>query len=243
MTFSVVTANLWRENPQIERDLATLVRNGAEVNALNEAWPWADEIEAAARAGYQTIATRARKPVRSNAMLVRGDVQVLDWRAEVLSRAVGRSPERSWTEADLRIGGFDVTVLNTHANAGVQAGPAKPRELPRVREYIAGSKRITTRAAALRAQGKRVIVLGDLNWAWSPRVVQWRHSPKAAFGRIGFVSQYDYDQLDRPKGDLRPIEYVLFHPADFAYKGQRFVTPEKSDHPWTECDLAIKPKP
>ena len=47
MTFSVVTANLWRENPQIKRDLATLVRNGAEVNGLNEAHPFADEIEAA----------------------------------------------------------------------------------------------------------------------------------------------------------------------------------------------------
>lgn len=243
VTFSVVTANLWRENTQINRDLATLVRNGAEVNGLNEAWPFADEIEAAARNGYQSIGTRSRKPVRSNAMLIRDDVELLDWRAEVLSRAVGKTPERAWVEADLRIGGHDVTAICTHSNAGVQAGQATPEDLPRVPVTVAGFRRLTARCNALHKAGKRPIVLADLNWSWTPRAVQWAWSPKAAFGRIGFVSQYDYGQLDRPKGDRRPIEYVLFHPADFTYKGQRFVTPEKSDHPWHEVDLTIKENP
>jgi endonuclease/exonuclease/phosphatase (EEP) superfamily protein YafD len=241
VALSVVTANLWRDNPQIGRDLTTLLSHGADLIGCNEAAGFADEIEAAcARFGYTPIATTGRRAAKQNPVLVKGGVVVHDREVRTISRAVGDSPERTGIAARCEVGGAKVALLNVHMNSHVQAGAAKPHDLPRVREYVAAMKVLTAWVRELRAEGYRVIVTGDLNWSWSSRAAQWAFSPVRVFGQLGMVSQYDYGVLPRPKGDERPIEYVLFDPREFAYAGQRFVGPEKSDHPWHEVDLTIK---
>lgn len=152
---------------------------------------------------------------------------------------MGTSPERDALGATFTLDGVRRAHINAHMNSHVQAGPAKAHDLPRVAEYVAGAKVLTAWVAELEAAGYVVTVTGDLNWAWSARPVQWAYSPVRVFGRIGFVSQYDYGVLPRPKGDARAIEYVLFRPNGYDVT-QRFVTPEKSDHPWVEVTLTEK---
>lgn len=244
MTFSVVTANLWKRNPQIERDLAVLVGTGAEFIGLNEALNFTPEIqEAARRSGYRLVGNGAGKRERQVPVLVRDDIPG-DWQQRILSRHVDEgatsSPERVGTAVRATVRGRKVAVLNFHANAGVQAGPARPHRLARVAEFRRGTRRLTAWVRELEADGYAVIVLGDLNWAWTSRAAQWLWSPRRVFRRLGMVTQYDMDNPPRPKGDRRRIEYVAWSPRRFRYVRQNYVTPEKSDHPWIEVTLAIK---
>lgn len=243
-TLTVVTANIWRGNPQPARDVRTLYATGADIIAFQEAAGDADTIvDQAARAGYQVTGATGRYADRDNPVALHDDITVHGTDIRTLSDAVGDSPIRKATCVRFEHGGRPVALINFHANSHVQEGPADPRELPRVREYTDAMRLLEAWVRELRAAGYAVVVVGDLNWAWTGRARQWKWSPEAVFARLGMVTQYDHGMLPRPRGDARAIEYIAWHPADARFVGQRFVTPEKSDHPFHETTLTLKEKP
>lgn len=200
---------------------------------------WSRQVrEAAAASGYQAFGTDGEERwQRQNPVLIRGDVTVRGSETRQMCEAVGTSPARSAVAVRFERDGLRWAVINTHMNSHVQASRTEPRHLPRKGQYREHAIRLTEWVEELRGQGYRVIVAGDLNWAWSPQPLQWWWSPKAVFGRLGMVSQFEYGLLPRPKGDRRAIEYVLFHPDDATCTSQRFITPEASDHPWHAVTL------
>jgi endonuclease/exonuclease/phosphatase (EEP) superfamily protein YafD len=230
-----ITANVWKDNPKIEPDLRLLVNQGAFAIGINEGQRFKDQIDRiAARGGYRVYGSDY-----GTAILLHEDVREVRIRTNNISDPVGDSPRRKVTEALFTLHGHEYVIQNTHMNAHVQAGQHKPQDLPRVQEYIDGMKIVTGMAARHREQGRRVITMGDMNWAWSPwDLRQWLWSPQAAFKRrAGMKCQFDKGMLPRPKADGRPIEYVFWHPKDFTFVSQKFIGPESSDHPFHEVTL------
>jgi endonuclease/exonuclease/phosphatase (EEP) superfamily protein YafD len=238
--FSVITANLWRDNRHVEEDLALLTATKAHVIGINEGADFVEEI--AAVEGYQVFyGTELDKRVtRNNPILVRDDIVVHGQGHLQINDEVGDSPARSAKYVKFEFAGEKRAVVNLHANAGVQEGPARPRRLPRVREYIKSMVAVTNLVKGLEAEGYKVVVLGDLNWSWTRRAAQWTWAPKVVFGRIGYLAQFEHSTAPaRPKGSRRAIEYVLYRPDDLAVWSQNFVEGEHSDHPHHQVTFSL----
>jgi endonuclease/exonuclease/phosphatase family metal-dependent hydrolase len=234
-----ITANIWRENPKAMSDLRKLLSQGAEVVGLNEARNFAEAIERIAPGkGYVSFGAGPGNR-HNNPVLIHDDVRVIDFERRTVSDGIGDSPERTAVCLKFQIGDEKFAVINTHFNSHVQKDKNTPWKLPRVDEFIEATKEVTRWVNRLRKQGYKVVVMGDLNWAWMKRSAKaWWWSPQRAFRRrSGLICQFDKKLLPRPRGDARPIEYVLWHPDDFVYLGQKFVKPEHSDHPFHEVTL------
>lgn len=242
---SVITANIWRENPKGMRDLRLLLSQHATVVGLNEARNFAEAIERIAPGKGYTAYGAGPGNRHNNAVLIHDDVRVLDFERRVISEGIGDSPERTAVALKFEVDGTKYAIINTHFNSHVQKDPNTPWALPRVDEFVEGIKEIARWVNRLRKQGFKVIVMGDMNWAWMKRRFRaWWWSPQRAFRRrSGLVSQFDYRMLNRPRGDERPIEYVLWHPDDFKYVGQKFIKGEHSDHPFHEVTLHPRKAP
>lgn len=239
---TIVTANLWRENPRAEHDIRLLVGQGSSSIGINEGRKYASELRTIGTRNGYTVHGEGSTNNGNNPVLLQDSFTVRDVERRVISDRVGISPARTCLGVK-----FEATHryahLNTHFNSHVQEGRADPHELPRVDEYIDGTREVTGWARWLRKHGWRVVVTGDMNWAWMARGAKaWWWSPQRAFKRrCGMICQFDKKMLPRPKGDRRPIEYVFWHPDDFAYQGQNFIKGEHSDHPFHE--VALRPRP
>jgi hypothetical protein len=241
---SFTTANLWRENKRPGHDIRLLCKQGTTSVGLNEARKFHQMIDRIARSnGYDAFGT-APGNKGNNPVLLQDDIKVIDVERRTISEEVGISPARTALCVKFKIDKRKYAHINTHFNSHVQEGPANPHELARVGEYIDGIKEVTRWVNRLRKQGFYVVVTGDMNWAYRRRSLKnWWWSPQRAFRRrSGLVCQFDYRVLKRPKGDRRPIEYVLWHPDDFKFRGQHFIRGEHSDHPFHEVTLQPRPK-
>lgn len=240
----IITANLWRENPKAAEDLATLAKERAHVIGLNEAAKHTELIGKVE--GYQAIYGRADGPKRAryvelqNPILLRSDIKVLEQGRFLVSRKVGRSPERSLVWVTFEHAGEKRAHINTHFNSHVQAGASKPHKLPRVAEYVRGIRRTKRLVRRLQELGYKVTVSGDMNWSWTKRRSQWAFSPKRQFRQVGLTAQFAFDNDPaRPKGDRRRIEYI-FSGDDLVAAEQHMVTPEHSDHPFHCVHYIVK---
>lgn len=224
----IVTANLWRENPNIRGDLRLLSKSGAHIIGCQET------AHIAPVTGYRWVPGGTRD-VRT---LVRTDIEVVEHGTELISQAVGISPERHVQWFVYKWHGVLRAHVNTHWNSHVQAGAAKPYHLPRLAEYIKGARKVAALVANLRAQGYAVTVTGDLNWSYTAGH-QWRWAPRVVFGHVGLTSQYEAARhpILRP-GGKRPIDYVFFDRHDLRLVAQRLIDGEHSDHAWQLCEFA-----
>ncbi len=96
-------------------------------------------------------------------------------------------------------------------------------------------KNLTKLVEQLVAEGERVTVAGDLNWAWTTRAVRWVWSPKQVFKRLGL--DMSWAAKSAPKGGSlgsRRVDYVAYDRDDLTIAAQRIVTDEHSDHRWPE---------
>lgn len=230
---TLITANLYRKNTQVEKDLAVLAATRAHAIALNEAHPFAAEI--AAVEGYRAYygSQLTEKVARTNPILMREDIKVTGEGYVKISEAVGKSPARAAVYVKYEYAGKKLALVNVHANSHVQRGKAKPYRLPRVREYIRGMVTLGNLVQSLEGQGYVVNVAGDLNWSYTPGPVQWLWSPRVVLGKLGYASQFGHKtDPKRPKGDQRRIEYVFYKPDEMTIHSQHFVGPERSDHPF-----------
>lgn len=231
----IITANLWKDNPAIEADLAVLAATRAHIIGCQEAARFTRLLRNVE--GYQWVVVPGES--QTAGVLVRDDVEVVEHGFRQISEAVGISPARGAQWVVYKWHGILRAHVNTHWNSHVQLGAATPRTLPRVREYIKGTWAVTALVSELKAQGYPVTVTGDLNWSYTAQRRQWWYAPRQVFGRLGFVAQFAAatNPWPRPKGDRREIEYVFYEPSDLTLVAQRFVEGEHSDHPWHLCEF------
>lgn len=250
---SFATANLWNQNPEPEADITRLLTCGLDAVGLNEAWPYSDLIaDLSYRYGYTAHGHDTANPAEVILLSDRfTDVEVEQrqtayWTGRYISEGGAQINRHGiaarWTDCGKRY-----ALLNIHLNTSAQDSRdwAKPNPvLPadELQSYADSVKRSSGWARRLRAEGCRTVVVGDTNWAYStPMRDAWKWSTQKAFRRrAGMRSQYQYEMLPRLKGDKRPVEYVLWSAEDFKYVGQRFITPEHSDHPFHRVDLTPK---
>lgn len=238
--YSVITANVFKKNAHIARDLGVLAATRAHVIGLNEAWPFGQEL--ASLAGYRPYygTLPEERVTRTNPILVREDIEVHGEGFLVINDRVGKSPARGATYVKFTLHGEKRAHVNLHANAHIQQGPAEPRRLPRVREFIDSMKALTSLVQGLEAEGYRVTISGDLNWSWTRGKRQWTWAPRVVLAGLGYKAQFQHHtDLERPKGDQRRIEYVFYKPDDLTILEQRFVGPEHSDHPYHQVTFTL----
>lgn len=243
-------ANLWRENPKIERDLYKLLGDrAAHLVAFNEAGDFTREIRAAATAcGYTVHGDTGTRAERMNPIAVRNDIRVFGTRVHQMCDQVGRpphiSPARHATAVIYQFGP-DVRVhVNTHANSHVQHGN-HPRNLPRVAQYVDHMKRLTQLITEDRRYGnpRKVTVSGDLNWSYSARILGWYWTPRRTFRRLGMSVQWaGRGAPQRGSHGRRRIDYIAHDPRDLAITSQRLLDGH-SDHRWPEVHYTVKETP
>ena len=237
---AVITANLFKNNRHAADDLALLAGTGAHIIGINEGKNFADLIQAldGYTAYYGNQGTG--RPEQANPTLVRDDITVHGEGYTEISEAVGKSPGRAAVHVKYDFHGQKRAHVNLHANSHVQDGQATPHRLPRVREYIRGQQATAALIRGLEEEGYAVTITGDLNWSWTRRARQWTWAPKVVFGALGYRAQFEHDTNPaRPKGDPRPIEYVLYKPSDLTIESQSFVEGEHSDHPFHAVTFVI----
>lgn len=237
-TISVIQANIYKFNEDVRHDIRKLVKQGAMAVCLNEAQNFIRDVERiGGNNGYALYGTDRGKGGTS--ILLHDDIPNVRTVQKHICNAVDPYPGRIATCIKFRIDGEKYAIINVHFPAAVQEGIRTPVDHGIVAEFINGEKIVTAWANRLRDKGFRVIVIGDMNWAYVPwNLRPWFWSPQSAFDRrCGMTCNYDEETLPRPIGDKRAIEYVFWHPDDFEYISQRFVGPESSDHPFIEVVL------
>lgn len=245
----IISANLWRENEHVAEDLEEIRKMRPHLVGVNEGANFVAEITAVE--GYQACygidpklkLKNAKRDQLQNPILVRDDVKVTAQGRLMVSAAVGTSPGRSAVWVAYEYGGEKRAHVNTHFNSHVQAGAARARNLPRVTEYIKGVRRVRRLVKALKAQGYKVTLTGDMNWGFLKRRKPWVYSPQVVFKKVGLRAQFAHKtDPARPKGDRRRIEYVFADPKDLVLAGQRFVKREHSDHPYHSVSYFLQEK-
>lgn len=238
-TLSIVCANLWRENQHITDDLDVLAGTKAHLLGCQEAFLFTAPLRQVP--GYQMVVGGREKDLRQTPILVRDDIQIIGRGHRVISDRVGPSPERGADYVLFEFAGQKRAHINTHMNSHVQQSATVPYNLPRVKEYIQGMRRVKKLIKELEAAGYKVTISGDLNWSWTVGKRQWAWAPRRVFKKLGYVAQFeDITDLPRPKGDPRRIEYILYRPEDLTILSQSFVLGEHSDHPWPLVTFVVK---
>ena len=128
--------------------------------------------------------------------------------------------------------------IQTHTNAHIEDG-GKPRTLPRVTQDIRHLANLTTLVKELRAQGYKVTVAGDFNWAYRTGKV-WANAPRVVFWRLGMW--VNWANKTAPAGGSlgsRRIDYLAHDDADLRIAGQHIVSGEHSDHRWLVVNYKI----
>jgi hypothetical protein len=225
----IVTANIWRENPEPNSDIALLASTEAHIIGLNEARKFVPRLQK--MPGYQCFAV-GEGHLLNNPILVREDIKVTEAHSHVMCYAVGQSPARSATIVKFEHGGRRAHIC-THLNAHIQKGQV-PQDLPRVNEAIRHVVKLERWIRDLRRDGCLVTVSGDFNWSWDAEDKNdWTYSPEAMFARLGMTTSFDLPS-NPPGGTLgsRDIDYVAFYPTDLVVTSQSHIPGEHSDHRW-----------
>lgn len=234
----IVQANFLKTNKFSTKDLGTLTKTGAQLISINEGKNFVGLFKKAK--GYQCQAP-GQGAALNNPVLVRDDVEVSSTSAHKMCEKVNQSPDRWATVVEYTLHGVRRAHVATHANAHIEVA-GKPRDLPRVKENIRHMQRLEELVKALRADGVKVTVAGDLNWAWDREDKKdWHWSPEAVFKRLGMTTTFE--AKSNPKGGTlgsRDIDYVAYDPDDLSVVGQEVVGPEHSDHRWVSVRFQTK---
>ena len=175
-----MTANLWLDNPTPAADLAVLAAEHPDVIGLNEARNHSSVVESTP--GYLTVhADEVPAGTQNPILLRRATTLFLGSGAERMCEPVGKAPERWAVYALFEVNGVRFAYVNTHMNSHVE-NDGRPFPLPRVGQYVDHVHRLSALVRSLRVRDYRVIVGGDLNWAWTPGVRQSAHSPHGCSG-------------------------------------------------------------
>jgi hypothetical protein len=194
--------------------------------------------------GYDLV-TGTTHLLQQNPILLRiqDRLKMTGFEVRQMCDAVGDSPARMATLVQYDVAGQHRAHLQTHLNAHIQSG-GLPTDLPRTKEAIRHMVALEAWVTDLRAQGLRVTVSGDMNWAWTADDTHdWTYSPEAVFARLGMVSQFDAPTSVGPTLGNRRIDYFWADPADLTITGQRLVAGEHSDHSWPRIETITQGEP
>lgn len=197
-TYDVRVANLSVRNRQPERDLARLVDGWPHLVALSEvAGGWPAVLHAPAGVeGYQYVGRReGSHGSREVALLVRGDVEVVESGVVPMSRAVPRSAVAhdrwaAWARV-LLPGGHRALAYSTHRNAWVQRRDGTVRPWWRgTREYRAHVRAEMALLHEHTVAGWPALGGGDFNYRVPLGTVRfvpdaWAYAPHRTFVDLG----------------------------------------------------------
>ncbi|MCW2815617.1 MAG: hypothetical protein JWN84_3072 [Nocardioides sp.] len=220
-TYDVRVANLSVRNRQPAQDLPRLVEDWPHLIALSEVGGgWPDVVREVP--GYQYVGRReGSHGSREVALLVRGDVEVVDSDVVAMSRAVPRSPMAhdrwaAWARVVLP-GGQRALAYSTHRNAWVQRRDGTVRPLWRgTAEYRAHVRAELTLLDHHAGEGWPLLGGGDFNYRVPCGTVRfvadaWAYAPHKSFPTIGarYVAHgldgVCHDPVFQPTGDLAVI--------------------------------------
>jgi endonuclease/exonuclease/phosphatase (EEP) superfamily protein YafD len=236
---SVVTANLWRENPAAEADLAALVALGVDVVGINEGRLFRRLVGRAP--GYLAVLPTEVPAGSQNPILLRRETtRFLGSGAERMCESVGSAPERWAVYALFEIGRSRLAYVNTHLNSHVE-DDGTPFELPRVGRYVEHVHRLAMLVRSLQDRGYRVLVGGDFNWAWTSERPRWRHAPAVLFEELGLEVNWAHGTAPRGGsfGDRR-IDYLAHDGDVLEIDGQQLLRGH-SDHVWPLVTYRLRP--
>lgn len=240
-TYDIRVANLSVRNRQPERDLERLVDGWPHLVALSEVagrWPEVVRGPEGVR-GYQYVGrSEGSHGSTEVALLVRGDVEVVESGVVPMSRAVPRSVVAhdrwsAWARVVLP-GGVRALAYSTHRNAFVQRRDGTVRPVWRgTREYRAHVRAEVALIDEHRTAGWPVLGGGDFNYRVPCGKVRyvadaWPYAPHRAFPDMG-------------------VHYVphwfdgVCHDPVFTAVGDLAVTPRSltgSDHDWVTLSVA-----
>jgi hypothetical protein len=224
VTYSIRVANLSVRNQQPTQDLPRLVDGWPHLIALCEvAGRWPEVVQDVA--GYRYVGLRAGTPGTHGshevALLVRGDVEVVDSDVVQMSEAVPRSlvaHDRwaAWARVVLP-GGQRALAYSTHRNAWVQRRDGTVRPLWRgTREYRAHVRAELALLDHHAVAGWPLLGGGDFNYSVPCGTVRfvndaWPFAPHRAFADVGLryvphgLDGVCHDPLFGAVGDLEVI--------------------------------------
>jgi len=237
--------NLFKDNAHKPEDVALLDKQTAHVFGLNEAYRFRDLLKTLKN--YRVI--QPAGSAANNAILLRHDVTRIGG-AEIpgenslgegsrkMCDKVGTSPQRDATWVKFEHLGRKRAHIQTHTNAHIEDA-GKPRNLPRVAQDIRHLANLSALVKELRAQGYRVTVAGDFNWAYRVGKV-WANAPRVVFWRLGMY--VNWANPTAPAGGSlgsRRIDYLAHSAADLRIVSQRYIAGEHSDHRWPEVTYRV----
>lgn len=217
-TVKVLTANLYVGNRNLAGARATIRRVNPVVAGLQEG----HGNRRFRVPGYRKLTGTGLRT--ANPVLVRRGVPVESWRIVKVSDRTGPkmvNAPRFATIVDFRWHQKRWTLINTHLPVVSRRHQPNVRTQRVAREYAAGLARVLRIADDKRAEGRRVIVVGDLNDRPRNDRRSWRWEPSRALPREGF--------LFRRVG----VDYVATHQKRRSFAHRRVIRHGTgSDHPW-----------
>lgn len=239
MRLKIGTANMYVGNKQPYKDAQLL--NDLDLVGFQEGHSGnAEAVRASLRQTHFTFWGKRKDAEKTFAML---DVPIAisrrlhlvkTWARLISHRAQKRNigMPRAATAARVEKGGYMVTFINTHTNAGVQGqNPDRthlPLKIKRVAEYVAGMIVLEAMIRNAIRRGDLVVLVGDLNYRKYDAGI-WKFSPRALFERTGL--RYRQEGLDYIAYS-RKFKLVEFKVIPTTRTG--------SDHPWLVAELTTR---
>ena len=192
----VLSANLYVKNPRPAHAARVIRHNGPHVAGLQEAHGHPDFRVRR----YRKIAGPS-KWAAANPVLIRrrAGIRVEGTEFHQLTPQIGprsRDAARWATVVDFRLHGASWTILNTHLPVVSRSRTPDPARSVTARAYADGFDRLMTLAQGKAAEGRRIIITGDLNDRPRPGIAPWAWLPADALPRHGYrVRRHGVDYI------------------------------------------------
>ena len=227
-----MTANLYVNNPTINRDLKTLMRQGADSIGICEGYSFIEELKEIE--GYRLIhAKPSGRGPQDVPILISEEMKILDQgsiRACNPSTPLKIAPARWITWVEFKKDDTKWVHFNTHCHAALQDrdNGRIMDELDRVKEAQKHMVKLEEMIEARRKNGFKVLVTGDFNYrTYNDRKFKlWKHSPQLTFRRCQMnFANAGVDYIGYSGG----FERTMFTSVGTDKTG--------SDHPWLVLTL------